>query len=40
VRELAAATWMPGQFSTDAVGLALILAVMALVMAGYLIFVR
>jgi putative membrane protein len=40
VRELAAGTWMPGRISKDAVGLALILAVMGLMMAGYLIFVR
>ena len=40
VRELAAGSWMPGRISKDAVALALILALMGLMMAGYLIFVR
>jgi putative membrane protein len=40
VRELAAGTWAPGRISKDAIVLALILALMGLLMAGYLIFVR
>ncbi len=40
VRELAAGTWAPGGVSRDGIILALILALMGLMMAGYLIFVR
>jgi putative membrane protein len=39
-RELAAGSWVPGRISKDATALALILALMGLLMAGYLIFVR
>jgi putative membrane protein len=40
VRELASGTWVPGRMSRDAIALALILALMGLLMTGYLIFVR
>jgi putative membrane protein len=40
VRELSAGTWVPGRVSRDGTALALILALMGIIMAGYLIFVR
>jgi putative membrane protein len=40
VRELAEGNWVPGRVSRDGVVLAVILALMGLMMAGYLVFVR
>ena len=39
-RELASGQWVPGKISSEAIALAIILAVAGILMAGYLFFVR